>query len=80
MAASVPKDPALDSTISLLREGFGFIGSRCDRFGSDLFETRLLGERTMCMRGPAAAEVFLHGGAIYPARRVSATHFEAVTG
>lgn len=61
MAASVPKDPALDSTISLLREGFGFIGSRCDRFGSDLFETRLLGERTMCMRGPAAAEVFYTG-------------------
>lgn len=53
----MPRDPAIDSTLSLLREGYTFISERCERFGSDVFTARLLGERTICIRGREAAAV-----------------------
>jgi fatty-acid peroxygenase len=48
----------LDSTLAFLRQGYPFISTRCRRYGTDLFETRLLLQRTICMRGAAAAQVF----------------------
>lgn len=56
-AGGVPRDPAVDGTVGLLREGYAFIGNRCDRLRTDVFETRLLGARTLCMRGAAAARL-----------------------
>ncbi|ASS68612.1 MULTISPECIES: cytochrome P450 [unclassified Paenibacillus] len=53
-----PKEEGLDHSLSLLREGYLFVTSRADAFQSDLFETRLLGERAVCMRGEEAAELF----------------------
>jgi len=38
--------------------GYEFVSRRCARYGSDVFETRLLAERTVCMRGAEAARVF----------------------
>jgi fatty-acid peroxygenase len=38
--------------------GYEFVSRRCARYGSDVFETRLLAEPTVCMRGAAAARVF----------------------
>lgn len=55
---AVPHDPALDSTLSLLREGYTFISSRCQRFTTDIFTTRLLGQRAVCIHGREAAEIF----------------------
>jgi len=56
--ASIPRDPALDSSLAFLAEPYEFISKRCRRFGADLFETRLLLQRTICMTGPGAAELF----------------------
>lgn len=38
--------------------GYEFVSRRCARYGSDVFETRLLGERTVCLRGAEGARVF----------------------
>lgn len=47
-----------DMTLGLVREGYDFIGNRCARLGSDVFETRLFGSPAICMRGAEAAALF----------------------
>jgi fatty-acid peroxygenase len=74
--AVTPRDAALDSTLSLLREGYRFIGNRCHRLGSDVFVTRLMGKRAICMQGSEAARVFydesrLQRGGAVPRRVVT---------
>lgn len=54
----IPREPGLDNSLALLREGYGFIPTRCRRFGSDLFETRLMLKRAVCMTGADAARQF----------------------
>jgi fatty-acid peroxygenase len=54
----IPKDPALDSSLSLLAEGYMFVLNRCRTYGSDMFEARILLEKTVCMLGVDAARVF----------------------
>lgn len=56
--ASIPRDKPLDSTLALLREGFPFIQNRCERFGSDIFEARIMGKKMICIHGEEAAKVF----------------------
>ncbi|MFC0506880.1 cytochrome P450 [Micromonospora costi] len=56
--ATIPTDRVPDSTLALLREGYRYIGTRCDRYGSDVFQTRLLLRRTICMRGRPASMLF----------------------
>ncbi len=51
-----------ESSLALLREGYTFISSRCDRFGTDLFRTRLMLRPVVCLRGAEAAEFFYGGG------------------
>src|SRR5690606_30841979 len=58
----IPRDPAFDSTLPFLREGFDFIARRCDALGSDGFHTRFLLQPATCLRGAAAAEMFYSGG------------------
>jgi fatty-acid peroxygenase len=55
---AIPRDPAPDSSIFLLREGYEFIWNRCRRFDSDLFQTRIMGKKTICIHGPEAAALF----------------------
>ncbi|ACA18651.1 cytochrome P450 [Methylobacterium sp. 4-46] len=55
---AIPRDPAPDSTLALLREGYGFIPGRCRNFGSDLFTTRLMLTNVVCMTGADAAAQF----------------------
>lgn len=50
-----------ESSLALLREGYTFISSRCDRFDTDLFRTRLMLRPVVCLRGAEAAE-FFYGG------------------
>jgi len=57
---AIPQDRAPDSTLALLSEGYAFIGNRCRRYGSDLFATRLMLTKAVCMRGAEAAEQFYH--------------------
>lgn len=50
--------PGFDSTRSFLRCPYTFIGRTCERLGSDVFETRLWLQRTICLRGEEAAALF----------------------
>ena len=54
----IPRIAELDSTLSLAFEGYRFISNRCDRYETDIFQTRLAFQKTICMRGQAAAKVF----------------------
>ncbi len=54
----VPHDGRLDSTLALLRDPYTYISDRCEEFGTDIFEARLLGQRTVCMVGQTAAALF----------------------
>ena len=53
-----PRDKSFDSTLALIRDPYEFIAKRCRRYGSDLFQTRLMLRKTICMTGPEAAELF----------------------
>ncbi len=55
---NIPKEEGLDHTISVLKEGYDYIPNRSRQFNSSLFETRLLGERVICMTGEEAGEIF----------------------
>ncbi|MBY7141613.1 cytochrome P450 [Virgibacillus sp. NKC19-3] len=54
----MPKDVGLDNTVKALREGYQFIANRRHTMQSNVFETTLLGEKTICMSGSEAAKVF----------------------
>src|SRR5215216_5272322 len=56
--AKNPRDKMLDSSLALMLDGYRFITKRCRRYRSDIFETRLMLQRTICMRGEEAARVF----------------------
>lgn len=56
--AQIPFEKNLDSTLALISDPYRFISDRCRRHQSDLFETRLLLQRTICMTGPEAARLF----------------------
>lgn len=54
----ITKESGIDHTLALMKEGYLFINNRMKQFHSDIFETRLLGERVICMRGEEAARIF----------------------
>lgn len=54
----MPLDKGLDSSIALLSEGYTFISKRCQRYHTDVFQTRFLLQSTICMRGKEAAQIF----------------------
>ncbi len=56
--AKVPQLKSPDSTISLLREGYPFLQTRARELGSNVFEGRILGQKTLFISGHLAAELF----------------------
>lgn len=54
----IPSAKGFDSTLALLRNPYGFISETCRALDTDLFETRILLQETICMTGAAAAEAF----------------------
>lgn len=54
----MPKESGIDKSISFMREGYLYILNRRKSFQSDVFETRLLGKKAICMGGQEAAELF----------------------
>jgi fatty-acid peroxygenase len=58
MTGTMPTDAGLDSSLALLRDGYRYIGRRCDRLHSDIFRTRLMLRRAICLRGAPAARLF----------------------
>ncbi|MFC0201206.1 cytochrome P450 [Paracoccus rhizosphaerae] len=59
---TVPRAAGFDQTLAFLREGYRFIGSRCDALRTDIFRTRIMLRRVTCVRGEAAARMFYGGG------------------
>jgi len=58
----LPRDPSLDSSLALLREGYRFIPNRCDALRTDAFQARLMLRPVVCMRGADAARAFYRPG------------------
>ncbi len=54
----IPQDRTIDSIFALASDGYKFISQRCQRYGSDIFQTRLLFNKTICLRGEEAAKLF----------------------
>ena len=56
--ASIPSDGVLESSVAFLADPYRFIGRRARQLRSDVFCSRLMGRRTVCLYGPDAARVF----------------------
>lgn len=54
----MPKDEGLDNTLKTLKEGYRFIMNRRHTMQTNVFETKILGEKTICLTGSEAAKVF----------------------
>ena len=54
----MPREEGIDHSLCLMREGYMYILNRCRSFNSDIFETRLLGKKAICMGGKETAEIF----------------------
>ena len=54
----MPKEEGIDHTLGLMREGYMYIHNKRNSFQSDLFETRILGQKAICMGGEQATELF----------------------
>lgn len=58
MVSDIPKERVLDNTISVIAEGYRFMSNRRIRLKSDIFETRLMGQRAISICGEEAAKLF----------------------
>lgn len=56
--SGIPQEPGLDQALTLLSEGYRFIGNRCERCRTDIFETRLMMRLAICVAGEEAARRF----------------------
>lgn len=58
----IPRDETADRALMLLLQGYRFLPSRFLGHRSDIFETRLMLQRVICVRGKDAAEMFYQPG------------------
>lgn len=54
----LPTETFLDSTLALARDPYRYVSKRCVKHGTDAFETRLLLQKVICLRGEEAAKIF----------------------
>jgi fatty-acid peroxygenase len=47
----------IDSTLALITEGYQFISNRMRKYHTDIYETRLLGKKAICLKGEEAARL-----------------------
>ena len=57
-SSQIPNDSGIDNSLHLLTEGYRYIPDRCNHFQSNIFTTRLMGKKVICMSGAKAAEIF----------------------
>lgn len=63
MTNEMPRDKGLDNTNEvLLHDGYKYILNKRRELATKVFETRLLGEKTICLGGAEAAELFYDNG------------------
>jgi fatty-acid peroxygenase len=58
----IPAEGGFDHTLALLSEGYRFLTGRFERFGADMFTTRLMLRKALCVRGEDAARMFYQPG------------------
>ncbi|HDZ55281.1 MAG TPA: cytochrome P450 [Pseudomonas xinjiangensis] len=58
--AHIPRDETFDCSLAVLNNGYRFISERCERYGSDLFQTRVMMRPVICATGEDAARMFYH--------------------
>ena len=58
MTSQIPREKGIDQTLTLLSEGFEYIPNRMLKFDTEIFQTRLLGQKVICISGKDAAKVF----------------------
>ena len=56
--SKIIQEKAIDTTLSLLQEGYLFMKKRFEKYQTDLFETRLFCKKITCIRGKEAAKIF----------------------
>ena len=54
----LPKEEGFDHSLKLLKEGYEFIINRRQSMGSNVFETSLLAQKTICLSGSEGAKLF----------------------
>ncbi len=54
----MPHEEGIDHSFSPLKEGYNFILNRRENLQSNIFETRILGRKAICMIGEEAAQLF----------------------
>lgn len=57
-SVTIPKVTCLDDTLKLLLEGYLYIPNRIRKYHTELFQTRLLGKKVVCMSGEKASQLF----------------------
>jgi fatty-acid peroxygenase len=60
--ARIPRERSPDSTLALLADGYLFVSRRCRRYQTDVFATRLMLRRAVCVLGEDAARMFYEPG------------------
>lgn len=58
MTRPIPKEQGIDHSVDFLREGYQYVANRRKSFQSNVFETRLLGEKAICLGGEEGAALF----------------------
>ncbi|MGM8365969.1 cytochrome P450 [Virgibacillus sp. W0181] len=53
----IPRDKGIDCSPALMLEGYQFISNRRKKYRSNIFQTRLMGEKVICISGVEAAEL-----------------------
>lgn len=54
----IPKEKGLDHSLQLLKEGYTYLLERRKKLETDIFETKLLGEKVICLGGEEATKLF----------------------
>lgn len=55
---TIPKAKGIDNTVRLLKEGYLFIPNRMKTLQTNIFQTRLIGKKVICITGKDAAQLF----------------------
>ena len=58
----IPKERTIDQTFALLAEGYNYLPNRTYRENSNIVQTRLLGQKVICISGEEAARAFYDEG------------------
>lgn len=54
----IPRDEGIDHSLALLKEGYEYILNRRKSLQTNIFETRILGKKAICMGGKEVRQLF----------------------